>query len=105
MAVFVTEDLVIPEGESRTYIQNNDNGYAAALMIGGTNSPDLINYGSIYFDNPLPSTGIFLYFESFSGSYMGSQGVIQNYGLISAVTPDNKLREGDLLAFMVPQYH
>ncbi|HEV2044123.1 MAG TPA: hypothetical protein VGR05_05530 [Sphingomicrobium sp.] len=103
MAVFVNEDLVILEGDVRTYFQNNDGGTASALMLGGTTS--VFNYGSIYFDNPLPSTGIFI-------NCHNSEGVIENYGLISAVTPDdsyvkaiysgswssNIINHGDILA-------
>jgi len=103
VAVYVIEDLVIPEGDVRTYQQNNDNGIASALMLGGTTS--VFNYGSIYFDNPLTSTGIFI-------NCHNSGGVIENYGLISAVTPDdsyvkaiysgswssNVINHGDILA-------
>src|SRR4051812_12300721 len=93
MAIIMFEDLVVPEGVVRTYAENIYNGIAAALQMGDYGlvgevyyEPSVINHGEIHLSDPdHRNTGTLLYFTSSLG---WNYGVVENYGLISAVLPD-----------------
>jgi Ca2+-binding RTX toxin-like protein len=93
MAVIMFEDLVVPEGASRTFAQNTDNEIAAALQMGDYGlvgeiyyEPSIVNHGEIHLSDPdhLNSGTLFYFTSSLNWNY----GVVENYGLISAVLPD-----------------
>ena len=88
MGTEVTEDLVVAEGEVRSYTQNSDFGTASALLFAtwGPNQtqPSLINYGEMRLldSNEFAQTLISYYPASF-----WDEAEIRNYGTISAAKP------------------
>lgn len=91
MATSIFEDLVIAEGQVRTYTQNSDFGHVGALEFApsdpsGFLQPSLINYGEMRFlpDATLYATQFFIRFATHA-FWENSQ--IRNFGTISAVIP------------------
>ena len=84
MAIPVLQDLIVPGGDLRTYVQNLDHSLATALWMGGNGyyEPSLINRGEIHLDNPSGHPGILIYFSS---AFLWRNAVVENYGLISAI--------------------
>lgn len=91
MAVFLVQDLVVPTGDVRTYVQNEDGGIAAAIAFGpgapDDHQPSLINRGTLQFQAD-QSTGNETFFYYFTNSFW-DHARIENYGTINASVPNS----------------
>lgn len=94
MTLILTQDLTLSEGEVRTYAQTSGFIFATAVMVGWYEGrvgetyfePTVINYGEMHLGTT--AAGAVDFFR-FAGSLSWNYGVFRNYGLISAVAPDD----------------
>jgi Ca2+-binding RTX toxin-like protein len=93
VATLISQDLVVPAGDVRTYALNTDNAIMSALLLGTFEGlvgevyfePSLINHGEMHLSDAGFATGALLYITA---SLHWDYGVVENYGLMSAVMPD-----------------
>jgi len=92
MGTFVTKDLTVAAGISRTFAMNTDHAIASALIVGDWQAiagqvyyePQITNRGEMILDPNGLAAGDFFHFN---GGMQWYRANLQNYGTIDAVAP------------------